>query len=356
MIFYIKKIVRYYTEGMPERKNSPPGLPGLLIYLKSIFNTMPPGLERLMKLQPITTLSTSILCIFLLRRGFEYVPLTIVLVIYAFFFITFKLYLVKNTNIKLTALWDAALVFVLHNMLLFVLPFYFESMTFPSRNMFFAPVIIGLTAIVGWYKLYQNLIAKHPLWSSLFYAFTFFCVLNFLLPILFGMRNIWSLLTSGGIAAVAVLLFVFPHIDLLRNRRNTLIFVLGICLTFSLLWFGRSVIPPSPLKLTGTAACREIIDFRPKDTFQSIERGSIEEVYFYSSIFAPRGLSEGIEHVWYHNGRKLFTISLSEIRGGRKEGFGTWSRHMIMEGPGRYSVDVWTAGGQLLGSGSFVLE
>ena len=351
----IAKLIRYYTEGIPPRKDYPPGLWGVAQYLGTIFLNWPPGIQRLMRFQPFFSLIIALLVIFLFKKGFEYVPVAIVSVIFAFFYITFRLYLLKEKNSAITALWDTALIFALNNMLLFVLPFYFESMTFPSRNILFAPVIAGVTIIAGWYNLYQRLVAKHPLRSSLFYALTFFCVLNFLFPILFGMRNIWSLLISGGIAAIAVVVFVFPHIDMMKNKKNTLIFFLGIALFFALLWFGRSLIPPSPLKLTRATACREIDQFRPVDPFIKEKAESISEVYFYSSIFAPRGLSEKINHVWYCNGTKLLTISLSEIQGGRKEGFGTWSRRTLMEGPCHYTVEVWTAGGQLLGTEKFVL-
>ncbi len=356
MISRIKKLI-FESPGIPRPLRAAlNGLSRLFFHVESLITEMPPGLVRLMKLQPVAAFASSLVCIFLLKRGFEYVPVAIVSVIFAFFYITFKLYRMKNSNGVLTKLWDAALLFALNNMLLFVLPFYFESMTFPSRNMLFAPVIIGLTVIVNWYYLYQRLIAGRPMRSSLFYALTFFCVLNFLLPILFGMRNIWSLFVSGGVAAIAVLLFVYPHIDLMRNNKNRLVFLSGILLFFVFLWAGRSLIPPSPLKLTSATACREIVDFRPRDPFTSIKIDEITEVYFYSSIFAPRGLSEGIDHVWYHNGRKLFYVELSEIRGGRKEGFGTWSRHVLLEGQGRYKVEVWTAGGQLLGEDEFYVR
>lgn len=309
-----------------------------------------------MKLQPAFSLATSLLVIFLFKKGFEYVPIAIVSTIFAFFYITFRLYLLKKKNGIIASLWDTALIFIINNMLLFILPFYFESMTFPSRNMLFAPLIIGLAIIAGWFALYQRLIADHPMSSSLFYALTFFCVLNFLLPVLFGMRNIWSLLISGAIAAAAVLIFVYPHIELLKNRKNTLVFIAGICLFFIILWFGRSFIPPSPLKLTHATACRTIESYKPIKPFSRSSINTASEVYFYSSIFAPRGLKEKIDHVWYHNGKYLFTICLSEIRGGRKQGFGTWSRHTILEGPGKYTVEVWTSGGQLLGKGDFYLN
>jgi len=349
------RLLHYYTEGFPSRHNYGTGTRGLLRYLHAVITIWPEGLQRIMNFQPLFSLATSLLVIFLFKKGFEYVPIAIVSTIFAFFYIIFRLYSSKERKGVITSLWDTALIFIINNMLLFVLPFYFESMTFPSRNMLFAPVIIGLAVIAGWFSLYQRFIARHPLRSSLFYALTFFCVLNFLLPVLFGMRNIWSLLISGGIAAAAVLIFVYPHIDLLKNKKNTLTFIAGICIFFILLWFGRSLIPPSPLKLTHTTACRAIEEYKPAEPFSLLKTELNSEVYFYSSIFAPRGLTEKIDHIWFHNGRRLFTVSLSEIRGGRKQGFGTWSRHIILEGSGTYTVEVWTAGGQLLGAGQFVL-
>jgi hypothetical protein len=352
----LKRLIHYYTEGIPSRKDLMPETSGLIAYLRIIFESMPAGLHRLMKLQPVFALGTSLFCIFMLKRGFEYIPVVIVSLIFAFFCITSRLYLMKNPGKKiLNVLWDTALLFLLNNMLLFVLPFYMESMTLPSRNMLFAPIIVGLTVISGWYSLYKRWIIKYPLWSSLFYALTFFCVLNFLFPILFGMRNKWSLLTSGVISSLAVLLFVYPHIDVLKNKKNTIIFLLGTVFLFAFLWLGRGIIPPAPLKLMRTTACLAIEDYRPRDSFAVIDGKAAQEIYFYTSIFAPRGLSEGIQHVWYHNNRKLFIVSLKEIHGGRANGFGTWSRHAVREGPGTYRIEVWTAGGQLLGTGGFVV-
>ncbi len=351
----IKQAHQYYTEGIPPRSDYPGGFQGTIRYLRAIFDIWPVGIQRIMKLQPAFSLVTSLIVILLFKKGFEYVPIAIVSVFFAFFYIIFRLYLAQPTAGILTSLWDTALIFIINNMLLFVLPFYFESMTFPSRNILFAPLIVGLAVIAGWFQLYQNFIARHPLRSSIFYALTFFCVLNLLFPILMGMRNIWSLLVSGGIAAITVIVFVYPHIDMLKSKKNTLVYLLGIILSLVLLWLGRSLIPPSPLKLTRATACISITDYKPWNTFNRAKAAQTPEVCFYSSIFAPRGLSERINHVWYHNGRKLLTISLSEIKGGRKEGFGTWSRRAILEGQGRYTVEVWTDGGQLLGAGEFIL-
>ncbi|MBN2080305.1 MAG: DUF2914 domain-containing protein [Spirochaetes bacterium] len=351
----VKSIFAFFTEGFPPRNDFPAGFRGLIACARTLIETWPRGLQRLLALQPIFSLSTGLVALVLIKQGFENIPLSIVFIIVAFSYIMFRLYLHRGGKGLLTSLWDAALIFVLNNLLLFVLPFYMEATTFPSRNMVFVPLIITMIVIASWFTLYLRLIARHPLRSSIFYAFTFFCVLNLLFPVLFGMGNIHSLLASGAIAVGAMGLFIYPHIDIARNVKNGLIFFSGAVLFLLILWFGRSLIPPAPLKMTRSAACLGIEEYRPLAPFRTARASETPEVVFYSSIFAPRGLSERIRHVWFHNGRRLFSVPLSEIHGGRKEGFGTWSRHTILEGPGRYVVEVWTEGSQLLGAGEFRL-
>ena len=91
----------------------------------------------------------------------------------------------------------------------------------------------------------------------------------------------------------------------------------------------------------------------PVETFLEIEEGKLTHAFFYSPIFAPLGLEEEIFHHWFHDGKEVSRIDLGRISGGRAEGYRTWSRHMLREGSGEYSVDVWTKSGQLIGRGEF---
>ena len=316
---------------------------------------MPPGLSRLMNLQPITALLTSLACIFLLRKGYEHAPIMIIFVFFAFFYLTFRLRIQKRGGI-LPKMWDTALLFMINDMIIFVMPFYFESMTFPSRNMVFAPVLLFLAVLAHWYRLYQRVVLPYPMIGSIFYSLTFFCVLNFIFPVFLGMRNQWSLLLSGIIASISVIIFINPHIPVLRHRKNAVLSLIGIALFLAVLWFGRSAIPPAPLMLVNATACSGVTDLMPVNPFTAAGAGAFQEVYFFSSIYAPRGLREKIYHTWYHDGEGLFSVNLREIYGGRKQGFRTWSRHTILEGPGKYTVEVWTEGGQLVGSRNFYLR
>ncbi len=352
----LRRIKNYYTEGIPGRADFPPGYAGFHKYIIKIFSNMPPGISRLLKLQPVMALVTGSVVIFLLRRGFDHVPYVIVFFIFVLFYLTFRLYLFNKNSGIMTKVTDVAVMFLINDMLLFILPFYFESMTFLSRNMTFGIIIIGLAVVTNWYYLFERLILRYVFAASIYYALVFFCVLNFIFPIIFGMRNIRSLLISGGIAALTAVLFVYPHVHKRRHWKDGFKFATGIIISLCFLWFGRSLIPPAPLKLLYATACENIENYRPVMPYDFNYIENVQEVYFFSAIFAPKGLSERIHHIWYHNNKKLFTVNLSEIKGGRKDGFGTWSKYIAPEDAGEYTVQVWTSGGQLLGVNSFILE
>jgi|GEM_PF-852558 len=350
-----RRLARFFTEGFPPRSAYPRGLTGLYAYAMHVFKEMPPGLARIMRLQPLLALATSVVCIAFWRRGFEHIPVVVFLIILAIGCIALRLSLVRDrADSMLDRLSNFALLFALGNVLLFVLPFYLESITLPSLNMLFGVLILGIFIIVNWYDLYDRWVLQRPLAGSIFYALTIFCVLNFIFPVVFGMRNVWSLLLSGGLSGLFVILLAFPHMGVARSPANALKALGGIALVLAAVWLGRSTIPPAPLRLTAATACRAIESYRPVAPARIIAGSGAQEVFFYSSIFAPLGLSEGIVHVWYHEGKKLLEINVSEIRGGRREGFGTWSWHRPREGAGRYTIEVWTRGGQLLGRGGFI--
>jgi hypothetical protein len=304
--------------------------------------------------QQIFTLASGLLCIFVMRRGLEYVPIAIMLVMTAMILLPMRLYrFTGKKSAKFAKTADFALQLVLNNVLIFILPFYIESITFFSRTIFFAPLIIALTVIIGWTNLYNRLITGRPLWGSIYYALVFFCSLNILFPVVFGMRNIYSIAVSGLVAGGLVAVLIIPRMPYLKNRKNMIKTAAGIIFVIAVAWFGRSFIPPAPLMLKDSAACEGIEGFRPAGEFQTAEFPPGKEIYFYSAVFAPSGLQEGIIHRWRYNGRWLMDIDIKEIIGGRKEGFSTWSFRRFLEGTGEYTVEVWTQGGQILGHKSF---
>ena len=77
------------------------------------------------------------------------------------------------------------------------------------------------------------------------------------------------------------------------------------------------------------------------------ERGLVA----YTAIYAPAGLLQPVEHVWRRNGEIINRVPLSPVQGGRREGFRTFSRKtgFPSDPVGRWTVDVMTGHGQLIG-------
>jgi len=59
--------------------------------------------------------------------------------------------------------------------------------------------------------------------------------------------------------------------------------------------------------------------------------------------------------VWRQDGKVVEVVALSPVRGGRREGFRTYSRKTAfpVDPAGRWTVDVTTSWGQLVGRLSF---
>jgi hypothetical protein len=133
----------------------------------------------------------------------------------------------------------------------------------------------------------------------------------------------------------------------------------GAAVAAVLVALGRGLIPPAPLALASTAIARSIAEWEPVDrVIGSIAVGELREwgsLVAYTSIYAPAGLRQPIEHVWRLNGRAITVVRLSAVRGGRPGGFRTYSRKTEFppDPVGRWSVDVMTSSGQLIGRLSF---
>ena len=85
----------------------------------------------------------------------------------------------------------------------------------------------------------------------------------------------------------------------------------------------------------------------------TINAGEVKErgLVAYTAIYAPAGLRQRVSHVWRHRGQVIEVVALAPVLGGRREGYRTYSRKTSFpaEPEGRWSVDVVTASGQLIG-------
>jgi hypothetical protein len=131
--------------------------------------------------------------------------------------------------------------------------------------------------------------------------------------------------------------------------------VLAALAAAALVVLGRSLIPPVPLTLAEGTMARGMAGWAPEGRIQrSVTAEELRQwggLVAYTAIHAPAGLSQPIEHVWRRAGRAVTVVRLSPVRGGRREGFRTYSRKtgFPADPAGRWSVDVVTSAGQLIG-------
>ena len=117
---------------------------------------------------------------------------------------------------------------------------------------------------------------------------------------------------------------------------------------------GRAAIPPAPLFMAHAQLAWAV------GTVDSLEpaTGAIPAAELrrrglvaHTAIYAPAGLRQPVSHVWRRGGAVVTVVPLSPVRGGRREGFRTRSQKTTFPADpvGRWTVDVVTSSGQLIG-------
>jgi hypothetical protein len=115
---------------------------------------------------------------------------------------------------------------------------------------------------------------------------------------------------------------------------------------------GRAWIPPVPLFLARAVVARAVAGGEPVEPLGStISAEDLRGLVAFTAVYAPAGLRQPIAHVWRREGRVVSVVRLLPVHGGRREGFRTYSRKTVVpaDPSGRWSVDVVTDSGQLIG-------
>jgi hypothetical protein len=265
----------------------------------------------------------------------------------------------ERGRLRVVGAGEYAIQTLYHNLQLFVLPAYYASATLTSLNaLFLAGLAAGavVTAVDPWYRA---LVRPRPWLGQALLAFSVFAALNVALPLV-GVRPILALEGSAVLAALG-LAPVFRRGGVVDwpgalRRAGAL-----ACVAAALAWVGRGLVPPAPLFLARAVAARTVLMLEPVDAIEgSVPAATVAawgELAAFTPVYAPGGLRQDIAHVWRQDGRMLARIALSPVRGGRAEGFRTWSRRRDLRPPlaGRYTVDVVTASGQLIGRLRFTI-
>jgi Family of unknown function (DUF5924)/Protein of unknown function (DUF2914) len=239
-----------------------------------------------------------------------------------------------------------------HGLLLFVLPGYFASTTFDGVTVvFFTALVVAalLTTVDPWYR-----VVVHPRpWLGLaFFGFSLFAGLNVALPLV-GIPPAGAVVASAALAALGLTPTFFQHAGRwsLAACRAGAVAVLAV----GAAWIARPVVPPAPVSLVRPTLARAVADLEPVDPVARVTVGELREwggLVAFTPVAAPAALRQPIEHRWRHEGSVVSTVRLpTPVQGGRPGGFRTYSRKTDFppDARGRWTVDVVTASGQLIG-------
>lgn len=310
----------------------------------------------------VASLGSGLLALFVFRRGLPAVGWIVgYLLLLWLIFVVFtqaQAPLERRGRRFVVSAVDYTLQTLYHNLLLFVLPAYYASTTLTSVNAWFLLAVVGgvlVTAVDPWYRA-----VVHPRrWlGHALLAFSMFAALNVALPLV-GLRPFWALQGSALLAALALT----PALRRTGGGWKGAFVRAGVFagLAVGLLFPFSSWIPPAPLHLARATLARAVSSLEPVGPVQSpvsvADLRAFGGLVAYTAVYAPAGLREPIAHVWKKDGLAVVTVPLSPVRGGRAEGFRTYSRRTDFgQSPGgRWEVDVVTAHGQLIGRLSFAI-
>lgn len=238
--------------------------------------------------------------------------------------------------------------------LFFVLPFFFVTTTWNSGQSFFFSLlgIAALASIID--PLYFRWLAARPLLFMALHTLSLFAVLLTALPVILHLTTAQSYtlaMAATVLLAIPTLVRAVPEGSGWKGWLMRILVIAALALT---LWFARHWVPPATLWLTDVHVTQTLDEHRraPGTETQNLSHAQLHAggLYAYTAIRAPRGLAENIFHVWLHEGQEIDRIELN-IRGGREEGYRTWSHKTAFpaQSTGKWQVRVVTEGGQLIG-------
>lgn len=243
-----------------------------------------------------------------------------------------------------------------HGLLLFVLPAYYAAATLTSVNVTFVALLVLLIVLATFDPLYNAIVHPRPWLGAAFFVVSIFAALNVALPLL-GVRPYMGLLISAWASMVALTPAVRRALDWPWTASLAGSSVAGV-LAAALAGAGCALVPPAPL-FVAEADIRWTVGAveSPVPERDAIRLAELQGqgLTAYTAIYAPAGLRQPVAHVWKHRGHVKDVVPVAEVAGGRRRGYRTWSRKTTFSADsiGRWTVDVMTTSGQLIGRLSF---
>jgi len=238
-----------------------------------------------------------------------------------------------------------------HGVLLFLLPAYWAATTLTSVNVVFFLGLVILALLATFDPWYQAVVHPRPWAGYVFFLVSLFGAFNLALPLV-GLPPVAALAIAAWTAVVALTPAVCRARAWAWSRGLVVTSLIGM-LAASAVLVGRVAIPPAPLFLADARLGWNVGTVDSLEPPAPIPAGALLQngLVAYTAIYAPAGLKQPVDHVWRLNGRIINVIRLTPVKGGRREGYRTFSRKLSFpaDPTGRWTVDVTTEAGQLIG-------
>ena len=244
-------------------------------------------------------------------------------------------------------------------MLFFVLPFYWKASSLDSVNGWFI-FVMGLLALLSTMDLiFDHFLMRHRVWASVYYGLTLFACVNLVLPAF--LPNLRTVVTLGSSAAIAVLGFFALHFPFsaLREKKTWAILAVAVTVFSGGVVLARRGIPPVPLYLQHAAVGPELLpDGRLAVEVSVVHVSKLNDLYAVTDVALPGGEGDDFVHVWrFKDGDFVMETETDRVEGAPKGAVrlrSTMPHAALPASPaGRWTVDVQTADGQLVGRARF---
>lgn len=247
-----------------------------------------------------------------------------------------------------------------------------------SANFFTSwPFILLLVVLLIGNEFFKKYYSKVLFQTSIYFV-TVFSYFIFFVPILIGKIGDWVFLISGFVSLLYIYLFIkilkkINSVSVDKNKKLLRRYILSLFLLINLLYF-TNIIPPAPLSMKDSGFYSYIERSEGEYSFgkhydngffsdyfrPNIELKKGQELYFYSSIFAPTRLNTDIYHHWqYFNEdiKRWETTGLVgfKIAGGRGDGYRGYTIKSNLK-EGLWRVDIENKTGQVIGRRRFIIK
>jgi hypothetical protein len=244
-------------------------------------------------------------------------------------------------------------------MLFFLLPFYWKSAGEGAPNRWFV-ALLGACAVLSTLDLvFDRVLMRWKTLASIFYGVTLFACLNLVIPALFPhTRTLFTLLSA---AAISVLGFSTLHVPLsaLFRRRAAVLLPVALAAGVGLAYATRALIPPVPMHLASAAVGPAVLpDGRLAMEVKSLHTSVVQRLLAVTDVAMPSGEGDRLQHVWRKDGEEVYRAPQDTTRAVGPAGTLRLQsqldgKHLPSRLAGRWTLDVETEDGQLVGRTSF---